>query len=88
MSIVLTPEQEHLVQSMLLTGQYGKPEEVIQAALNLLEEYGAQYEQWVSETRQKVEVGLQELEQGEGIELDVVMEQLRSKVYQARTQMS
>jgi antitoxin ParD1/3/4 len=59
---------------------------VIQAALNLLEEYGVQYEQWVNETREKIEVGLQELERGEGIELDVVMEQLRGKVQNARKQ--
>jgi antitoxin ParD1/3/4 len=59
---------------------------VIQAALNLLEEYGIQYEQWVNETREKVEVGLQELERGEGIDLDAVMEQLKAKVQNAHEQ--
>jgi antitoxin ParD1/3/4 len=86
MSITLTPEQERIIQKLLATGRYRKSEEVIQAALNLLEEYGAQYEQWVNETRKKVEVGLQELERGEGIELDVVMGQLGDKIQQARTQ--
>ena len=38
-----------------------------------------QYEQWVNETRSKVDVGLQELNRGEGIDLEVVMHQLRDK---------
>lgn len=86
MSITLTPEQEQIIQNFLATGRYQKSEEVIQAALNLLAEYGAQYEQWVNETREKVEVGLQELERGEGIELNVVIEQLKDKIQQARKQ--
>jgi antitoxin ParD1/3/4 len=88
MSITLTSEQEKLVQNLLSTRRYKKSEDVIQAALNLLEEYGVQYEQWVNETREKVEVGLQELERGEGIDLDVVMEKLKAKVQNARKQTS
>jgi antitoxin ParD1/3/4 len=75
-----------LVQNLLSTRHYQKSEDVIQAALNLLEEYGIQYEQWVNETREKVEVGLQELERGEGIDLDAVMEQLKAKVQNAHEQ--
>jgi antitoxin ParD1/3/4 len=86
MSITLTSEQENFVQNLLSTRHYQKSEDVIQAALNLLEEYGIQYEQWVNETQEKVEVGLQELERGEGIDLDVVMEQLKAKVQNAREQ--
>lgn len=83
MSITLTSEQEQLVQNLLTTGRYNKSEEVIQAALNLLEEYGVQYEQWVNEAREKIEVGLWELERSEGIELDVVMKQLKAKIQNA-----
>jgi antitoxin ParD1/3/4 len=86
MSITLTSEQEKLVQNLLSTRHYQKSEDVIQAALNLLEEYRIQYEQWVNETREKVEVGLQKLERGEGIDLDAVMEQLKAKVQNAREQ--
>jgi antitoxin ParD1/3/4 len=86
MSITLTSEQEKLVQNLLSTRHYQRSEEVIQAALNLLEEYGVQYEQWVNETRGKIEVGLQELERGEGIDLDIAMEQLTAKVENARNQ--
>ncbi len=83
MSITLISEQEQLVQNLLTTGRYNKSEEVIQAALNLLEEYGVQYEQWVNEAREKIGVGLWELERSEGIELDVVMKQLKAKIQNA-----
>ena len=87
MSITLTLEQERIVQNLLATGKYRESGEVIQAALTLLEEYGAQYELWIDNTRSKVEVGIQELERGEGIELDVVMAKLRTKIERARAQM-
>ena len=83
MSITLTLEQERIVQNLLATGKYRESGEVIQAALTLLEEYGAQYELWIDNTRSKVEVGIQELERGEGIELDVVMAKLRTKIERA-----
>jgi antitoxin ParD1/3/4 len=87
MSITLTLEQERIVQNLLATGKYRESGEVIQAALTLLEEYGAQYDMWIDDTRSKVEVGIQELQRGEGIELDVVMAKLRTKIEQARAQM-
>jgi hypothetical protein len=37
-------------------------------------------EKWINEIREKTEVGLQELEHGEGIDLDIVMKQLRDKI--------
>ena len=86
MSITLTSEHEQFVQEMIATGRYQKAEEVIQAALYLLEEDYRVYQQWEIETRAKVEEGIASLERGEGIELDVVMHQLRSKIQQAREQ--
>lgn len=86
MSITLTSEQEQFVQEMIVTGHYQKAEEVIQAAFDLLEEHSVQYKQWLNEVREKVDVGLQELNRGEGIELEFVMQQLRGKIQQAREQ--
>ncbi len=86
MSISLTSEQEQLVQDLVATGRYQGTEEVIQRALSLLEEFGVQYEQWVNETKEKIEVGLEELDRGQGIELDVVVEQLKGRIQSARQQ--
>ena len=40
--------------------------------------------QWVEETQQKVEVAIEQLDRGEGIDGEVVIERLRSKLRQAR----
>jgi antitoxin ParD1/3/4 len=40
-------------------------------------------DRWLNELREKIKVGLQELERGEGIELDIVIKQLRDKVQNA-----
>ena len=54
----------------------------ISKALKLLEEWEKGYQNWVEETRQKVEVAVEQLERGEGIDGEVVVEQLRSKLRQ------
>ncbi|MFM7367482.1 MAG: type II toxin-antitoxin system ParD family antitoxin, partial [Sphaerospermopsis kisseleviana] len=39
MSISLTPKQEHFIQTKLQTGKYNSVEEVLEIALQLLDEY-------------------------------------------------
>ncbi len=84
MNFTLKPEQERFIQQKLQSGQYQSVDEVIIAALHLLEERDKTYEEWVIETRKKVEVGLAELEQGEGIPLEEVLACLQDKVLKAR----
>lgn len=84
MSIALTPTQEQLLDRLIRTGRYSSAAEVLSAALQLLEERERHYEQWLEETRQKVQVGLDELDRGEGLDGDVVMERLREKLRNAR----
>ena len=55
---------------------------VISKALKLLDEWEKGYQKWVEETRQKVEVAVEQLERGEGIDGEVVVERLRSKLHQ------
>ena len=84
MSITLTPTQEQLLDRLIRTGRYGSTAEVLSAALQLLEERERHYEQWLEETRQKVQVGLDELDRGEGLDGEVVIERLREKLRSAR----
>ncbi len=42
------------------------------------------YQQWIEKTRQKVEVAIEQLDRGEGIQGEVVIERLRSKLRQAK----
>ncbi|GAX38066.1 ribbon-helix-helix domain-containing protein [Nodularia sp. NIES-3585] len=84
MNIQIKPELEQIIQAQIATGRYANPEDVISKALTLLLEWEKGYQQWVEETRQKVDVAIGQLDKGEGIEADVVIEQLRDKLRQAR----
>ena len=84
MNITLKPEQEALIQAKVKSGQYQTVDDVIQAALDLLEEQDKAYEQWLIETRTKVEEGIASLERGEGIDGETFVNQLLSKLKLAK----
>jgi len=76
MNITLKPEQEAFVHVKLQSGQYQTVDDVIQAALDLLDERDKAYEEWVIETREKVDEGIASLERGEGIDGERFVNQL------------
>lgn len=84
MNIQLKPELEQIIEAQIATGRYSDAEEVIDKALKLLLEWDKGYQHWVEKTRQKVEVAIEQLDRGEGIDGEVVIERLRSKLRQAR----
>lgn len=79
MNITLTAEQEQLIQEKLKSGKYSTVARVIDEALQLLAERDRQYEKWVEETRQKVAVGIAQIERGEALDGEVVMPQLEER---------
>ncbi|WP_016949017.1 type II toxin-antitoxin system ParD family antitoxin [Anabaena sp. PCC 7108] len=84
MTIQIKPELEQIIQAQIATGRYTNPEDVISKALKLLLEWDKGYQNWVEETREKVDVAIEQLDRGEGIDGDVVISQLRDKLRQAR----
>lgn len=84
MSISLKPEHEQFIQSQIEKGKYANADEVISEAFRLLEERERQYEQWFEETRKKVAIGIKQLDQGEGLDGEVVVAQLQEKFRKAR----
>jgi antitoxin ParD1/3/4 len=84
MNIQIKPELEQIIQAQIATGRYANPEEVISKALKLLLEWEKGYQQWVEETREKVEVAIEQLDRGEGIDGQIVVEQLREELRKAR----
>jgi antitoxin ParD1/3/4 len=84
MNIQLKPEGEQLIQKQIAGGKYENYSEVISKPLKLLDEWEKGYQNWVEETRQKVEVAVEQLDRGEGIDGEVVVERLREKLHQAR----
>ncbi|MEH1838218.1 MAG: type II toxin-antitoxin system ParD family antitoxin [Nostoc sp.] len=84
MNITLKAEIEQFIQAQIATGRYANAEEVISKALKLLEESDKEYQKWVEETRQKVNVAIAELERGEGLDGETVVMQILDRFQKAR----
>jgi antitoxin ParD1/3/4 len=84
MNITLKPEIEQFIQAQIATGRYANAEEVISKALKLLAEWDKGYQEWVEETRQKVDVAIAELERGEGLDGETVVMQILDRFQKAR----
>lgn len=63
MSISLTPDQEHIVLAKLQAGKYRSAEEVLEIALQLLDEYDRADAGWVETVRDKIEAAIAVSEQ-------------------------
>lgn len=83
MNISLDPTHEQFVISKIESGKYANADEVIAAALQLLEEQ-EQYIIWLNNTREKVAIGLEEIERGDVLDTEVVINQLKEKLHQKR----
>lgn len=79
MSIALKLEQEQFIKKKLESGKYGSADEVIFEAFRLLEDRDKHYDQWLQNTREKVAAGLAQLDRGEGIDGEIVMERLKER---------
>ena len=81
MNIKLTLEQEKFIEVQVNSGKFATFEEVINRALKLLE-----YEQWVKKIREKIDVGVVELDRGEGLDGEMVIMDILNRFKTARDQ--
>lgn len=79
MNIRLTPEQEKFIEVQVNSGKFATVEEAIDKALKLLE-----YQQWIEETREKIDADLAELDRGEGLDGEVVIMDILNRFKAAR----
>ncbi|MEB3343163.1 type II toxin-antitoxin system ParD family antitoxin [Okeania sp.] len=84
MNITLNSEQTEFIQEKLKTGRYQNANEVIVKAFRLLEEEDRIYQTWVEETQKKVDIAIEEIERGEVIDGEIVVNQLKEKLRQYR----
>jgi antitoxin ParD1/3/4 len=82
--LTLTPEQEQLIQTQLATGRYTNAQEVLQIALQLLTRLDSEQQIWLEETREKIAIGLAELDRGEGTNGPTAMNQYLQKFQTAK----
>ena len=84
MNITLKPDQEAFIHAKLQSGRYQTVDDVIQAALHLLDEREKAYEQWIIETREKVDEALASSERGEIIDGEEFVDQILERFCKAR----
>jgi antitoxin ParD1/3/4 len=84
MIVTLSSEQESIVTDLIATGSFQTAEEVLQAALRLLETERQSYQTWIAETRENVQEGIESLDRGEGIDGETVMNELLAKLQRAK----
>lgn len=58
MNISLTPDQERFIQAKLQIGEYSSAEEILELALQLLDEYEQSEGDWVEDVRQKIDAAI------------------------------
>ena len=76
MNISLTPELESFVDSRVASGRYQSASEVVRAALRLLETEEREREAALAEVRQKIQLGLDQIQRGEVFDGEAVFDEL------------
>lgn len=83
MNITIKQELENFIQRQIELGKYESADRVIEEALNLLEKR-EQYDFWVEEVREKIDIAATQLDRGEGVEIETVIERMRQKLNRAK----
>ena len=84
MEILLNPERQKFIQKQLEEGKYRNHDEAINVALILLEKLDREYTEWLEETRQKVAIGISQLERGESLDVEEVIEGILDRFREAK----
>ena len=79
MQIAVKPDQEQYILEKLQQGKYKSIDELLSIAFQLLEEHDEKEKQ-LSQLRQKIAEGTEQLRQGEVIEGELVFQQLQEKL--------
>lgn len=78
LKLTLKPEHQKLIEAKLNTGHYANPDEIIAEALQLLSKRD-QYQQWVEDIGQKIDIAAEQLDRGEGVEGETAIMRIRHR---------
>ena len=76
MNIDLTPQQENIIQRQVETGKYHSPEEVIEVALQLLDQCEQNDVEWIKYIRQKIDEAIIESEKNPAVDGEIFINQI------------
>ncbi|MGL5133232.1 MAG: hypothetical protein ACRC78_11930, partial [Planktothrix sp.] len=72
------------IQTQINSGKFTNADQVIDLAFQLLEKLNTEYQEWIIETRQKVDIAITELDNGEGLDGETVVNDILDRFKQAR----
>jgi antitoxin ParD1/3/4 len=84
MQITLKPEHEQFIQAQIANGKFASADEAADIAFRLLEKLSRDSAQWIEETRAKVDEAIAELDRGEGLDGESVIDPILERFRQAR----
>lgn len=84
MQITLEPEHEQFIQAQIANGKFANADEAADIAFRLLEKLSQESAQWIEETRFKVDEAIAELDRGEGLDGESVINPILERFRQAR----
>ena len=84
MTIELKPEQEKFIEAQVASGKYNSPEDVMDKMYLVFERLQSEYDEWLTETRTKIEEGSKCIERGEVVDGEVVFARLKDKLNQMK----
>lgn len=79
MNVSLTPELEKFVEKKVKSGRYQSASEVIRDGLRLLEDEDRLRTLRLEDVRRKIQLGLDQLDRGEGIPGEQAYEEMKRK---------
>jgi antitoxin ParD1/3/4 len=77
MSLNIPPEFERAVRERVESGEYASTDDVLKACLEALEREEAEDDEWL---KREIQLGLDELDRGEGIPGEVALEMARAEL--------
>ncbi|MBN9344198.1 MAG: hypothetical protein BGO76_00455 [Caedibacter sp. 38-128] len=80
MNISLNPNLEDFINQKVQEGYYNSASEVVRDALRLLIEKDTLFKQQTQKLNQEIELGLNQLSEGQGIEGDKVFKELKALI--------
>jgi antitoxin ParD1/3/4 len=78
MNVSLNSQLEHFIDQKIKSGFYNSASEVIREALRLLMEKEMLFQQQVKKLNQDIDVGLNQLDRGEGLSGEKVFDEIKA----------
>ncbi len=79
MNVSMSPQLAEFVHEQVKSGVYGSASDVVRAGLRLLKEHEQDREARLERLRAEVAIGIEQLDQGEGIPSEEVFQELRQR---------